>query len=324
MSRRLNVLPRALLTSALVGALAFVGLATVSPPAQAQIQFVLSANIAPPPLRYYQQPIMPGYGYVWTPGYWAYDESGNYVWVDGTWVLPPYSGALWTPGYWAWSNGGFFFNRGYWGRTVGYYGGINYGYGYGGNGYDGGYWRGGRIYYNQSVNNFGGRRYNEVYNRPVPRYDRSNRPSYSRNDRDRHDHGRNDQQRNGTRPMPVITNPTPNRPMDWQRNAQGQRPTQNRGAQQPTQRPAFTGETHAVQSRPETPRVQEYQRPASMNRPQERPAMQPQRQEYRPQERPAMQQPQQARPESRATSQGRPASAEHGDRKRSNDDHQHR
>ncbi len=35
---------------------------------------------------------------------------------------------------------------------MGYYGGINYGYGYFGRGYEGGYWRGGRFQYNANVN----------------------------------------------------------------------------------------------------------------------------------------------------------------------------
>jgi hypothetical protein len=36
---------------------------------------------------------------------------------------------------------------------VGFYGGINYGYGYGGNGYSGGRWQGGHFSYNTAVNN---------------------------------------------------------------------------------------------------------------------------------------------------------------------------
>ncbi|OOG60230.1 YXWGXW repeat-containing protein [Rhodanobacter sp. C03] len=110
----------------------------------------VSVSIAPPPLPIYAQPIMPGAGYIWTPGYWAYGDGG-YFWVPGTWVLAPYVGALWTPGYWGWSNGFYVFNRGYWGRHVGFYGGINYGYGYDGVGYRGGYWNHGRFNYNRNV-----------------------------------------------------------------------------------------------------------------------------------------------------------------------------
>ncbi|GAB2543531.1 YXWGXW repeat-containing protein [Rhodanobacter koreensis] len=110
----------------------------------------VSVSIAPPPLPIYALPIMPGPGYIWTPGYWAYGDGG-YFWVPGTWVLAPYVGALWTPGYWGWSNGFYVFNRGYWGRHVGFYGGINYGYGYDGVGYRGGYWDHGRFNYNRNV-----------------------------------------------------------------------------------------------------------------------------------------------------------------------------
>jgi hypothetical protein len=65
-------------------------------------------------LPVYQQPICPGDGYLWTPGYWAYDDSiADYYWVPGTWVQAPEVGYLWTPGYWGWGDGGFFFNEGY-------------------------------------------------------------------------------------------------------------------------------------------------------------------------------------------------------------------
>jgi len=50
-------------------------------------------------------PFGPGDGYIWTPGYWAWD--GEYYWVPGTWVLAPEAGYLWTPGYWGWAAAGF-------------------------------------------------------------------------------------------------------------------------------------------------------------------------------------------------------------------------
>jgi len=106
----------------------------------------------PPPLPDYSQPPIPGDGYMWTPGYWAWAPAG-YYWVPGTWVMPPYQGALWTPCYWGWRGGRYYFYRGYWGPYIGYYGGINYGFGYGGRGYEGGYWRDHRFYYNRAVNN---------------------------------------------------------------------------------------------------------------------------------------------------------------------------
>ena len=50
-------------------------------------QIGVSVNIAPPELPVYEQPICPGDGYIWTPGYWAWD--GEYYWVPGTWVMAP-------------------------------------------------------------------------------------------------------------------------------------------------------------------------------------------------------------------------------------------
>jgi hypothetical protein len=115
-------------------------------------QVSISIDIAPPPLQVYDQPACPDDGYIWTPGYWAYGDNA-YFWVPGGWVQPPQIGYLWTPPYWGWDGNAFVFNAGYWGPTVGYYGGINYGYGYGGHGYGGGRWHGGHFSYNTAVNN---------------------------------------------------------------------------------------------------------------------------------------------------------------------------
>jgi hypothetical protein len=126
----------------------------------------LHVTIAPPMLPVYEQPPLPAPGYIWTPGYWAYGDAG-YYWVPGTWVEPPQPGLLWTPGYWGWNNGVYAFNGGYWGPHVGFYGGINYGFGYTGTGFFGGSWRGGVFAYNRSVNNFGGVHVTNVYNQTV-------------------------------------------------------------------------------------------------------------------------------------------------------------
>ena len=111
----------------------------------------ISITIAPPVLPVYAQPPCPVDGYLWTPGYWAYDDADGYYWTPGVWVAPPTVGYLWTPGYWGFSNGFYAFNEGYWGPTVGFYGGVNYGYGYGGNGYYGGRWEGRTFRYNTAV-----------------------------------------------------------------------------------------------------------------------------------------------------------------------------
>jgi hypothetical protein len=120
--------------------------------AAAQIGIGVSVNFGPPAIPIYEQPICPADGYLWTPGYWAYDDDDGYYWVPGTWVESPQVGFLWTPGYWGWGGNAFLFHEGYWGPQVGFYGGINYGFGFGGFGYEGGRWEGGHFSYNTYVN----------------------------------------------------------------------------------------------------------------------------------------------------------------------------
>jgi hypothetical protein len=118
----------------------------------AQVAVGISVHIGPPALPVYVQPVCPAPGYIWTPGYWAYGPDG-YYWVPGTWVVAPTPGFLWTPGYWGWGGGAYLWHAGYWGPHVGFYGGINYGFGYGGVGFVGGEWRGGAFHYNTAVTN---------------------------------------------------------------------------------------------------------------------------------------------------------------------------
>ncbi len=137
-------------------------------PAAALAQVSVSVNIAPPELPVYDQPICPGDGYIWTPGYWAWDGDYNdYYWVPGTWVEAPEVGFFWTPGYWGWGNGGYFFNQGYWGPQIGFYGGINYGFGYFGDGYVGGRWDNGHFFYNRDVSNVNVNVIHNVYEQKV-------------------------------------------------------------------------------------------------------------------------------------------------------------
>lgn len=115
-------------------------------------QFSISANFGPPPLPVYEQPPCPEPGLMWTPGYWAWDpDQASYYWIPGAWVSAPAPGLLWTPGYWGWERGRFFFHEGYWAPHVGYYGGVNYGFGYGGIGFAGGEWHGDHFFYNSAV-----------------------------------------------------------------------------------------------------------------------------------------------------------------------------
>lgn len=136
-----------------------------------------SVTVAPPPLPIYIQPPIPAPGYVWVPGYWA-RGPGGYYWVPGTWVLPPAIGLLWTPGWWEFVNGVYVWHPGYWAPEVGYYGGIDYGFGYSGYGFDGCYWRGATLFYNVAVINITNVRIVNVFNRPVIIDPRSTRVSF--------------------------------------------------------------------------------------------------------------------------------------------------
>jgi WXXGXW repeat (2 copies) len=143
-------------------------LCSAIPTAHAQLSVGIGINIEPPPLPIYEQPPIPGPDYLWVPGYWAWNEEiDDYYWVPGTWVLPPEPGLLWTPGYWAWNDDAYVFYDGYWGPEIGFYGGVNYGFGYTGFGYEGGYWRNGAFFYNTSVNNISNNTISNVYNKTV-------------------------------------------------------------------------------------------------------------------------------------------------------------
>ena len=148
------------------------------PPAEAAADTDTQAYEAPPPLPDYEQPPVPGPGYLWTPGYWAWAPAG-YYWVPGTWVMPPRVGVLWTPGYWGFAGGVYVFHAGYWGPHVGFYGGVNYGFGYGGVGFVGGRWAGGAFAYNQSVTNVNVTVVHNTYNETVINNVTVNRVSYN-------------------------------------------------------------------------------------------------------------------------------------------------
>ena len=146
----------------------------------AQVGIGISVNFGPPALPVYEQPPCPAEGYIWTPGYWAYNyDAGDYYWVPGTWVLAPEVGFLWTPGWWGWGGEAFIFHEGYWGPRVGFYGGIAYGYGYFGEGYEGGRWEGGHFFYNRTVNNVNITNIHNVYNTTVINNTTVNRVSYN-------------------------------------------------------------------------------------------------------------------------------------------------
>lgn len=136
-----------------ISLLAILGLLLFQP-ASAQVAVGISVSFGPPALPVYEQPMCPEDGWMWVPGYWAWDADDNdYYWVPGTWVAAPEPGYLWTPAWWGWEGGFYRFHEGYWGTEVGFYGGISYGFGYWGHGFWGGRWEGGRFMYNTAVVN---------------------------------------------------------------------------------------------------------------------------------------------------------------------------
>jgi hypothetical protein len=162
---RRTVAVRALLFAIAVLCVSTMGMSATS---SAQVAVGISVGFGPPALPVYEQPICPGDGYIWTPGYWAWDpDAGDYYWVPGTWVLSPEVGYLWTPPWWGWEGGRYLFHDGWWGPHVGFYGGINYGFGYFGVGFVGGRWDGGHFFYNRSVANINVVNIHNVYNETV-------------------------------------------------------------------------------------------------------------------------------------------------------------
>jgi hypothetical protein len=132
-----------------------VAVITNSAPAPAADPYpatTVSVDVPPPPIPVYEQPPCPQPNLIWTPGHWAWGPYG-YYWVPGTWVAAPEPGYLWTPGYWSYAGANYGWHPGYWGIHIGFYGGINYGFGYFGHDYVGGRWEGNNFRYNTAVTN---------------------------------------------------------------------------------------------------------------------------------------------------------------------------
>lgn len=146
--------------------------------AQVAVGVGISVDVAPPALPVYVQPPCPVEGYLWTPGYWYWGADG-YFWVPGVWCHPARVGFLWTPGYWGWEGGHYWWHGGYWGSHVGYYGGVCYGYGYGGHGFYGGRWEGGAFRYNTAACSVGSGFHNTYVDRTVVNNRTVNRTSFN-------------------------------------------------------------------------------------------------------------------------------------------------
>ncbi|HEY6343452.1 MAG TPA: hypothetical protein VIY49_18300 [Bryobacteraceae bacterium] len=273
---------------------AFVGIAILLAIPSASFGAVsISVGIAPPPLPVYAQPVAPGPDYIWTPGYWAYGPAG-YYWVAGTWVFAPAPGLLWTPGYWGFANGVYAWNAGYWGPQVGFYGGVNYGFGYFGAGFVGGRWVGRHFDYNTAVMNVNRAVVHNTYvDRTVIR-NTNNRVSFNgtggvtaRPTSAEIAAGRERR----TAPTAVQTNHERNaganrNNLQSVNNGRPATTATNRPAEQPANRPAVN---RAESARPQSTGNREQarppaaeNRPAPVNRPQERPQARPPAAESRP------------------------------------------
>jgi hypothetical protein len=139
---------------------------------------IVKSDTTPPPLPEDDQPTLVQDGYLWTPGYWYWRDL-RYIWIPGAWARPPQVGFLWTPAYWGSAGAVFVFHPGHWGSTVGFYGGVNYGFGYFGNGYIGGHWIGDSFAYNSAVNHLGPGVAHRTYSESVPNQGARSGPSYA-------------------------------------------------------------------------------------------------------------------------------------------------
>lgn len=89
------------------------GLVFTTAPGIAQVGVVV--GVAPPAPVVEPVPAAPAPGYVWQPGYWAWNGA-QYVWVPGQYVAAPYVGAVWMPGWWVGRGDGWVWVEGHWGR----------------------------------------------------------------------------------------------------------------------------------------------------------------------------------------------------------------
>jgi hypothetical protein len=72
---------------------------------------------APPPPRVEPQPPMPGAGYVWGPGYYAWKNKA-YEWSAGSWQRPPHEGYGWVRPTYVPIGGHYYFQPGRWDHPI--------------------------------------------------------------------------------------------------------------------------------------------------------------------------------------------------------------
>jgi|SRR5450830_59625 len=88
----------------------------MAPVAQAQVRGSVDIRIGtpPPPPRYERMP-PPRRGFVWAPGYWAWDGY-RHVWVQGHWERVRRGYHHYAPPGWRQDRDGWRFNQGGWER----------------------------------------------------------------------------------------------------------------------------------------------------------------------------------------------------------------
>jgi hypothetical protein len=73
----------------------------------------VTVRIGPPPPVHEHYGPRPHRGWVWQPGYHAWDGN-RYVWHGGAWAEPPHPGAVWVPHHWVHRHGGWVMVEGHW------------------------------------------------------------------------------------------------------------------------------------------------------------------------------------------------------------------
>jgi hypothetical protein len=94
----------------ILGAAVFAAVLALAPAAEAARVYV---SVAPPVPVVEVQPVAPGPHHVWVAGYHRWDGNA-YVWVPGTWVVPPHHYTVWVPGHWTHNHHGHYWVAGHW------------------------------------------------------------------------------------------------------------------------------------------------------------------------------------------------------------------
>lgn len=99
----------------LLGSLITAALLAMAMPAAAQVS--INISIAPPVPIYESAPIMTP-GYIWAPGYWAWNND-RHVWIRGRTIVQRV-GYRWEPDRWEQRGNGYYRQPGNWVRATQY------------------------------------------------------------------------------------------------------------------------------------------------------------------------------------------------------------